>query len=86
MQDSRFAPRVAGLTILGIGLILMLFALVADAIGVGGGEGFSYQQMIVFIIGMVMALGGGALMLQPLLNAAPTGNDYRPDQDSNAGS
>jgi hypothetical protein len=43
-------------------MMLMLFALLADVIGVGGGEGFGYQQLIVLIIGVVLALGGGAMM------------------------
>lgn len=82
MHSPRFAPRATGLTILGIGMLLVLFALLADVLGVGGGRGFGYQQLIVLIIGIVLTLGGGALMLQAGSHARPTGNDYRPDQDS----
>ncbi len=59
------ASRAAGVTVLIIGIGLMVFALLADAIGIGGGEGFGYQQLIVFIAGMVAALFGGAILLQP---------------------
>ncbi|CAN5761485.1 MAG: hypothetical protein M3451_09225 [Chloroflexota bacterium] len=85
MRSPILAPRATGLTILGIGMMLMLFALLADVIGVGGGEGFGYQQLIVLIIGVVLALGGGAMMAQAGKSASPTGNDYRPDADSGNG-
>ncbi len=84
MPSSRFAPRATGLTILGIGLALMAFALLADVLDVGGGRGFGYQQLIVFIIGMVLALGGGALMLQPG-SSVSSGNDYQSDNDHHSG-
>ena len=59
------ASRAAGVTILLIGVALMAFSLVADSLDVGGGEGFGYQQLIVFIAGMVAVLFGGAILLQP---------------------
>jgi hypothetical protein len=59
------ASRAAGVTILIIGVTLMVFALLADSLDIGGGEGFGYQQMIVFIAGMVAVLFGGAILLQP---------------------
>lgn len=82
MRSPLFSPRATGLTILGIAMMLMLFALLADVIGVGGGEGFGYQQLIVLIIGVVLALGGGAMMAQAGSPTSPTGNDYRPDADT----
>ena len=65
MRDSMMASRAAGVTILVIGLGLMAFSLLADEIGIGGGRGFGYQQMIVFIAGMVAVLFAGAILLQP---------------------
>ncbi len=65
MQSPIFASRAAGLTILTIGLALMAFSLLADTLGVGGGRGFGYEQMIVFIAGMVVVLFAGAILLQP---------------------
>jgi hypothetical protein len=59
------ASRAAGASILVIGIGLMALALLADEIGFGGGRGFGYQQLIVFIAGMVAVLFGGAILLQP---------------------
>ena len=84
MRSPRLAPRATGLTILAIGLSLIAFALLADVLGFGGGRGFGYQQMIVFIVGMVMVLGGGALLLQ-IGNSDTSGNSYQPDKDSSTG-
>lgn len=63
-------------------MMLMMLALRADVIGVGGGEGFGYQQLIVLIIGVVLTLGGGAMIVQASSSTTPTGNDYRPDVDT----
>jgi hypothetical protein len=63
-------------------MMLMMLALLADVIGVGGGEGFGYQQLIVLIIGVVLTLGGGAMIVQASSSTTPTGNDYRPDVDT----
>jgi hypothetical protein len=63
-------------------MMLMMLALLADVIGVGGGEGFGYQQLIVLIIGVVLTLGGGAIIVQASSSTTPTGNDYRPDVDT----
>lgn len=82
MKSPRFAPRATGLTVLGIGMMLMMFALLADVIRIGGGDGFGYQQLIVLIIGVVLALGGGAMIGQASSNTTATGNDYRPDAET----
>ncbi len=63
-------------------MMLMMFALLADVIRIGGGDGFGYQQLIVLIIGVVLALGGGAMIGQASSNTTATGNDYRPDAET----
>ncbi len=65
MRSSLVASRAAGVIFLVIGLGLMVLSLIADSIGLGGGRGFGYQQMIVVIVGMVAVLFGGAILLQP---------------------
>jgi hypothetical protein len=50
------------------GTALAVFALLADRLGIGGGEGFGYQQMIVLIIGIVMVLGGLRMAFAPWIN------------------
>lgn len=78
------ASRAAGVTILVIGLALMAFSLLADEIGVGGGRGFGYQQLIVFIVGMVAVLFAGAILLSP--RASDTDDPpYTRDPDSGNG-
>jgi uncharacterized protein YqgC (DUF456 family) len=47
---------------------LIVFSLLADQMGIGGGKGFGYQQMIVLIVGIVLALGGLRLIFGPWLN------------------
>jgi low affinity Fe/Cu permease len=64
LRNSMFASRAAGVVLLLIGLGLMTLALLADTLGLGGGRGFGYQQMIVFITGMVAVLLAGAILLQ----------------------
>lgn len=65
VRSSLAASRAAGVIILVIGLGLIVLSLIADSIGLGGGRGFGYQQLIVFIVGMVAILFGGAILLQP---------------------
>lgn len=65
MRSPMLASRAAGVTILFIGIALMALALLADSLDFGGGEGFGYQQLIVFIAGMMAVLFGGAILLQP---------------------
>jgi hypothetical protein len=50
------------------GLMLILLALFADTLGIGGGRGFGYQQMIVLIVGLVLMLGGVAIISPSWLN------------------
>ncbi len=71
MQDVQYTQPVtrflsAASIVVGIGLIA--FSLAADALGVGGGQGFGYQQMIVLIVGLVLVLGGAAILMQAAAN------------------
>jgi len=65
---SESPIKAVSLSLLIAGVLLMLFALFADTLGIGGGKGFGYQQLIVLIVGLVLALSGSALILQPYLN------------------
>jgi hypothetical protein len=78
-----FASRAAGVVLLLIGLGLMTLALLADTLGIGGGRGFGYQQMIVFIAGMVAVLLAGAILLQNYISQnGDTGYQDGSDQDA----
>jgi hypothetical protein len=82
VRSSLAASRAAGVIILVVGLGLIVLSLIADSIGLGGGRGFGYQQLIVLIVGMVAVLFGGAILLQPR-----TSNQHDPPyiDDSDAG-
>lgn len=65
---SGTSVKAIAFTLCIAGIILILFSLFADTLGVGGGRGFGYQQMIVLIVGLVLMLGGVAIMSQSWLN------------------
>lgn len=67
-EKNRPATRAVGSLLLLVGVGLALFALLADRIGFGGGEGFGYQQLIVLIVGLVLILGGLRVLAQPYFN------------------
>lgn len=64
----RSAMNLTAAVLLVVGTALALFALLADRLHVGGGEGFGYQQMIVLIIGIVLMLGGLRMVFAPWIN------------------
>lgn len=83
MRNSMFASRAAGVVVLLIGLGLMTLALLADTVGIGGGRGFGYQQMIVFITGMVAVLLAGAMLMQHhIAQNGDSGYEDGSDQDA----
>lgn len=84
MRSQLFASRAVALTILLVGIGLMALALLADTLGFGGGKGFGYQQLIVFIAGMVAVLFAGAILLQPRHHNEPDAS-YTHDPDSDTG-
>lgn len=79
-----FASRAAGLAVLVIGIGLIALSLLADALEIGGGRGFGYQQLIVLIAGLVAVLFAGAILLQPRQRDGAE-NEYRRDTDSDNG-
>jgi hypothetical protein len=52
------------------GVGLSLFAIYADSLGIGGGKGFGYQQLICLIVGIVLILSGLAIAFQRVLTAS----------------
>lgn len=55
------------------GLVIALLGIFADTLEIGTGKGFGYYQMIVLISGLVLLLGGLALLLQRRVD--PPGDD-----------
>lgn len=69
LQRTQPATRILSFAFILLGIGLIVFSLAADALGVGGGQGFGYQQMIVLIVGLVLFLGGSAILMQPVVNS-----------------
>lgn len=80
-KNTRPTATVIGLVLLLVGAGLIAFSLLADRLDIGGGEGFGYQQLIVLIIGIALALGGVRMMAQTLVSrshgSADIGNGRR---------
>lgn len=82
MRSSLVASRAAGVIIMLIGLGLIVLSLIADSIGLGGGRGFGYQQLIVLIVGTAAVLFGGAILLQPRIHDDRHDPPYTDDSDT----
>jgi len=54
--------RVTALVLVAVGLALIALSIAADALDIGGGEGFGYQQLIGVIVGLALILGAVALL------------------------
>ena len=59
--------RTLGLVLLALGLALMLAAVFTDSLfgGPGRNVGFGYQQALVLIVGLGVAVAGGWLARKP---------------------
>lgn len=55
---------MTGYALLLLGGGLVAISLLADRLDFGGGEGFGYQQLIVLIVGIALALGGVRIVAQ----------------------
>lgn len=62
--------RMSAGLLIAFGVGLSLFAIYADSLGIGGGKGFGYQQLICLIVGIVLILSGLAIAFQRFLTAS----------------
>jgi hypothetical protein len=67
---------MTALTLVAIGVGLVVLALIADQIDLGGGKGFGYQQLIALIIGLGLILAGGGILLQTRGGRSNSGNGF----------
>lgn len=77
--DRSSAPvtRIAAILVMGLGAIIMIGAVFADPLGIGGGgRGFGWKQLIAAIAGLVILLIGLAWLLRP-----PTGSEYEDSEE-----
>jgi len=63
-RPSPPTKRILALTLLLVGIVVTLLAIFADTLEIGTGRGFGYYQMIILIAGLVLLLGGGAMLFQ----------------------
>lgn len=69
--------RVTALVFLGVGVAMMVAAVFADPLGLGGGgEGFGWKQLILAIIGLVVLLIGLAWLLRPPTSGYPRNDQF----------
>ena len=52
------ANKTAGILLIIVGVVLALFALLADAVGIGSQAGIGWKQLVVAGVGIVLALAG----------------------------
>ena len=70
---QQLSPRPGPIAVIALGTLVVLGAVLADALGLsGGGDGFGWKQLIALILGVMVLLTGAAWLLRPVLdNAAP---------------
>ncbi len=59
--------RVTASVVIAIGVIVSLIAIFADQLGIGGGKGFGYVQLIGLIVGIALVLAGLASVVRTVL-------------------
>jgi len=68
---QQLSPRPGPIAVIALGALVVLGAVLADALGLsGGGDGFGWKQLIALILGLMIALTGAAWLLRPVLDAA----------------
>lgn len=75
--------RVIASAVIVIGIIVSLIAIFADQLGIGGGKGFGYVQLIGLIVGIALVLAGLATILRAALapdTEIPVSRDGRIDR------
>lgn len=69
-QFGKPILRASAGLLLAVGVVLLLLAIFADPLDIGGGEGFGYQQLIGLIVGIVLVLLGLAIIFQRQLGSS----------------
>ena len=60
-MDSK---KMAGIVLLVVGVVVLILALTADMIGIGGFSGFGRFQIVGAVVGAIMAVAGLVLTLR----------------------
>ncbi len=59
MESSK--SRTLPVALIAVGLVALIIGLGADAIGLGGTEGFGWKQMVLSLVGGAVAVAGVVL-------------------------
>jgi hypothetical protein len=57
------SKKTSGLILVIVGVIILVVALFADSLGIGGSPGFGYRQWLMAGAGIIVALVGAGLVL-----------------------
>ena len=57
------SKKSMGIVLIVVGVLLAIVSLTADLIGIGGGGGIGWKQLLGAAIGLIVAVGGAWLML-----------------------
>lgn len=79
--------RVTASAVIVVGIVVGLVAIFADPLGIGGGKGFGYVQLIGLIVGIALVLAGLATLVRAALAPdaeIPVTQDGRVDHNANA--
>jgi hypothetical protein len=60
-MDSK---KIAGIVLLVVGVVVLILALTADMIGIGGFSGFGRSQIAGAVVGVIVAVAGLVLALR----------------------
>ena len=63
--------RTLGYIAATVGVVLVLLAVLADELGIGGQAGFGWKQAVVLAVGVIAAGAGAALAMGRLVLIGP---------------
>jgi hypothetical protein len=59
---ERLKAKPLGTAVLAAGVLLVLLAVLADAVGIGGQSGFGWKQGVLLAAGVLALIVGGAIV------------------------
>jgi hypothetical protein len=60
-----------GFVVVGAGVIAVLLAILADPIGIGGADGFGWKQIVLLVVGVILAILGAVAVSRTTPSGGP---------------
>ena len=60
-----------GFVAVGMGVVVILIALLADPIGIGGHDGFGWKQVVLLVLGIVVSIVGATVVARSTPSGGP---------------